>query len=107
MHGFWNMVRYEYIRHLGYYCTESSEHNAEYNPWFIKSRYPEMIEEFNIPLDEYPRRCINQIEGWGERAGGYPERRQDHPRAKQGIRFLYYGSCRDQPALQDRRKCTQ
>lgn len=50
--------------HLGYYCTESSEHNAEYNPWFIKSRYPEMIEEFNIPLDEYPRRCINQIEGW-------------------------------------------
>ena len=59
-----DMVRYEYIRHLGYYCTESSEHNAEYNPWFIKSRYPEMIDEFNIPLDEYPRRCIKQIEGW-------------------------------------------
>ena len=59
-----DMVRYEYIRHLGYYCTESSEHNAEYNPFFIKSKYPEMIEEFNIPLDEYPRRCVNQIEGW-------------------------------------------
>ena len=59
-----DMVRYEYIRHLGYYCTESSEHNAEYNPLFIKSRYPEMIEEFNIPLDEYPRRCVNQIAGW-------------------------------------------
>lgn len=59
-----DMVRYEYIKHLGYYCTESSEHNAEYNPFFIKSKYPELIEDFNIPLDEYPRRCISQIEGW-------------------------------------------
>ena len=59
-----DMVRYEYIRRLGFYCTESSEHNAEYNPLFIKSRYPEMIEKYNIPLDEYPRRCVNQIDGW-------------------------------------------
>lgn len=59
-----DMVRFEYIKHLGYYCTESSEHNAEYNQLFIKSRYPEMIEKFNIPLDEYPRRCIRQIEEW-------------------------------------------
>lgn len=61
-----DMVRYEYIRNFGYYCTESSEHNAEYNPLFIKSRYPEMIEQYNIPLDEYPRRCVNQIAGWEE-----------------------------------------
>lgn len=60
----WDMVRYEYINRFGYYCTESSEHNAEYNPFFIKSKYPELIEEFNIPLDEYPRRCISQIEEW-------------------------------------------
>lgn len=59
-----DMVRYEYIDKLGYYCTESSEHNAEYNPFFIKSKYPELIESFNIPLDEYPRRCINQIADW-------------------------------------------
>lgn len=59
-----DMIRYEYIKHLGFYCTESSEHNAEYNPFFIKSRYPEMIDAFNIPLDEYPRRCVKQIEGW-------------------------------------------
>ncbi len=59
-----DMVRYEYIEKLGYYCTESSEHNAEYNPFFIKSKYPELIEKFNIPLDEYPRRCIDQIAGW-------------------------------------------
>ncbi|MBE5966430.1 MAG: alpha-glucosidase/alpha-galactosidase [Lachnospiraceae bacterium] len=59
-----DMVRYEYIKHLGYYCTESSEHNAEYNPLFIKSDYPELIDKFNIPLDEYPRRCVRQIEGW-------------------------------------------
>ncbi|MBA4688967.1 MAG: alpha-glucosidase/alpha-galactosidase [Candidatus Galacturonibacter soehngenii] len=59
-----DMVRYEYIKHLGYYCTESSEHNAEYNPFFIKSKYPELIDKYNIPLDEYPRRCMKQIEGW-------------------------------------------
>ncbi len=61
-HG--DMVRYDYIRNFGYYCTESSEHNAEYNPYYIKSKYPELIEEFNIPLDEYPRRCVDQIAGW-------------------------------------------
>lgn len=57
-------VRMDYIRNFGYYCTESSEHNAEYNMFYIKSKYPELIERFNIPLDEYPRRCINQIDGW-------------------------------------------
>ncbi len=62
----WDMVRYEYIDKFGYYCTESSEHNAEYNPYFIKSSYPELIDRFNIPLDEYPRRCINQIEEWNK-----------------------------------------
>ena len=62
-----DMVRYEYIRRLGYYCTESSEHNSEYNPFFIKSRYPEMIDKFNIPLDEYPRRCVQQIADWEKR----------------------------------------
>jgi len=60
----WDMVRYDYIDKLGFYCTESSEHNAEYNPFYIKSKYPELIKDFNIPLDEYPRRCIEQIENW-------------------------------------------
>ena len=59
-----DMVRFDYIERFGYYCTESSEHNAEYNGFYIKSRYPELISEFNIPLDEYPRRCVEQIEGW-------------------------------------------
>jgi len=60
----WDMVRLELMRHLGYYLTESSEHSAEYVPWFIKRTHPDLVEEFNIPLDEYPRRCIAQIEGW-------------------------------------------
>lgn len=60
----WDMVRYDYIDKLGYYCTESSEHNAEYNYLYIKENRPELIEKFNIPLDEYPRRCIEQIAGW-------------------------------------------
>jgi alpha-galactosidase len=60
----WDMVRYEMMLNFGYYITESSEHASEYLPYFIKNRYPELIERFNIPLDEYPRRCISQIEGW-------------------------------------------
>ena len=61
-HG--DMVRYDYIDKLGYYCTESSEHNAEYNAFYIKPQRDDLIEKFNIPLDEYPRRCVNQINGW-------------------------------------------
>ena len=59
-----DMVRYEIMKRFGYYVTESSEHSAEYTPYFIKDKYPELIERFNIPLDEYPRRCIKNIEKW-------------------------------------------
>jgi len=61
---FKDKVRVDYIRNFGYYCTESSEHNAEYNMFYIKSKYPELIKKYNIPLDEYPRRCVEQITGW-------------------------------------------
>lgn len=64
-HG--DMVRYEIMKRFGYYVTESSEHNAEYMPFFIKDKYPELIERFNIPLDEYPRRCVKQIADWEKR----------------------------------------
>ena len=60
----WNLVRYELFKRVGYFVTESSEHFAEYVPWFIKRDRPELIEEFNIPLDEYIRRCEVQITGW-------------------------------------------
>lgn len=59
-----DMVRYEMMLKFGHYITESSEHNAEYHPYFIKRSYPELVDRFNIPLDEYPRRCINQISRW-------------------------------------------
>lgn len=60
----WNRVRYEVFNRLGYFVTESSEHFSEYVPWFIKRDRPDLIEKFNIPLDEYIRRCENQIAGW-------------------------------------------
>ncbi len=60
-------VRLEIMKRFGYYVTESSEHNAEYMPYFIKDKYPELIERFGIPLDEYPRRCVNQIAEWEKR----------------------------------------
>jgi alpha-galactosidase len=59
-----NQVRYEMLRRLGYFVTESSEHFSEYVPWFIKRDRPDLIEAFNIPLDEYPRRCERQISRW-------------------------------------------
>lgn len=60
----WNRVRYEMLTRLGYFVTESSEHFAEYCPYFIRRDRPDLIERFNVPLDEYIRRCENQIAGW-------------------------------------------
>lgn len=60
-------VRMEYIRRLGYYCTESSVHNAEYSPWFIKPNYPALIDKYGIPLDEYIRRCEVAETKWATR----------------------------------------
>lgn len=59
-----NKVRYEILRRTGYFVTESSEHFAEYVPWFIKRDRPDLIQTFNIPLDEYIRRCEEQIAAW-------------------------------------------
>ncbi len=61
-----DLVRLKLMKEFGYYVTESSEHNSEYTPYFIKDKYPRLIEEYKIPLDEYPRRCVNQINGWNE-----------------------------------------
>lgn len=60
----WNRVRYEMLTRLGYFVTESSEHFAEYVPWFIKRDRPDLIKQYNIPLDEYIDRCENQIAAW-------------------------------------------
>jgi len=60
----WNRVRYEMMTRLGYFVTESSEHFAEYVPWFIKRDRPDLIEKYNIPLDEYIYRCQAQIKAW-------------------------------------------
>lgn len=59
-----DLVRLELLDRFGFYLTESSEHTAEYTPWFIKSGRPELIEQYNIPLDEYPSRCRHQISAW-------------------------------------------
>ena len=61
-----NKVRYEMMMRLGYFVTESSEHFAEYVPWFIKNGREDLIEKFGIPLDEYPMRCVEQVSEWEE-----------------------------------------
>ena len=83
-----NLVRLDYIRRFGYYCTESSEHNAEYNNLYIKSKYPELIEKYRIPLDEYPRRCINQIAGWEKRREEYVAGNVSHTRTHEYASYI-------------------
>ena len=63
-----NKVRYEMLKRLGYFVTESSEHFAEYTPYFIKEGREDLIEKFGIPLDEYPKRCVEQIARWKKQA---------------------------------------
>ena len=93
---FKNKVRLDYIKNFGYYCTESSEHNAEYNMFYIKSKYPELIEKYNIPLDEYPRRCVDQIEGWKKEyqelmEGGVKEHKRSHEYASHIMEAIVTG----------------
>ncbi|MEB4594661.1 alpha-galactosidase MelA [Bacillus amyloliquefaciens] len=85
-----DMVRFELMDKFGCYVTESSEHNAEYHPYFIKSRYPELIDELQIPLDEYPRRCAEQINNWETmRDGIINNQNLTHERSKEyGSRII-------------------
>ena len=92
-----DLVRLDYVRRLGYYCTESSEHNSEYNPYYIKSKYPELIEKYNIPLDEYPRRCVNQIEGWKNAKQDYLAGNVTHTRTHEYASYIMEAIVTDTP----------
>ena len=63
--------------------AESSEHNAEYNNFFIKSKYPELIDRYKIPLDEYPRRCINHNKKWEDEEKMYLDGNVTHTQTKE------------------------
>lgn len=91
----WNRVRYELFRRVGYFVTESSEHFSEYVPWFIKRDRPELIEEFNIPLDEYIRRCEVQLAGWE-----FVQHKIDHPAATSAdLRTMMHDRAKVNPYL--------
>ena len=94
-HG--DLVRYEYIRRFGYYCTESSEHNAEYNNFFIKEKYPELIDRYNIPLDEYPRRCVDQIAGWAKMRDEFVNENLTHTRSNEYASYIMEAMVTDTP----------
>lgn len=66
-----NIVRYEMFKKLGYFVTESSEHFAEYTPYFIKPNRPDLIEQYKVPLDEYPKRCVEQLANWNKELDQY------------------------------------
>ena len=91
-----NKVRYEMLTRLGYFVTESSEHFAEYTPWFIKRDRPDLIEKFGIPLDEYPVRCIEQIARWKKEAASLAnattvEVKESHEYASQIVNSVVTG----------------
>lgn len=93
-----DMVRFEIMLRFGYYVTESSEHNAEYLPYFLKSQFPELIERFNIPLDEYPRRCVNQIKGWEKMRQALVENPNlSHSRTSEYCSYIMEAMEADQP----------
>jgi alpha-galactosidase len=94
----WDMVRYEIMRAFGYYNTESSEHTAEYHPYFIKGTHPELIAELNIPLDEYPRRCIDQIAAWEkQRAELVHNKKVKHERTHEYGSYIMEAITTDRP----------
>ncbi len=95
--GFKDLVRLDYIRRFGFYCTESSEHNAEYNMFYIKDKYPELIEKYRIPLDEYPRRCINQIARWNADREKYISNDVSHSRTREYASYIMESIVTDKP----------
>lgn len=84
----YDYVRLEYIRRFGYYVTESSEHLSEYSDFFIKDKYPELIEKYKIPLDEYPRRCVDQIERWKSEKEHYLNGEATHTRTGEYASYI-------------------
>jgi alpha-galactosidase len=92
-----NKVRYEMLTRLGYFVTESSEHFAEYTPWFIKDGREDLIEKFGIPLDEYPVRCVEQIARWKTEAEALKntdtiEIKESHEYASEIINSVWTGT---------------
>ena len=91
-----NKVRYEMLKRLGYFVTESSEHFAEYTPYFIKEGREDLIEKFGIPLDEYPKRCVEQVARWKDEAAAHRsadkiEVRQSHEYASAIVNSIWTG----------------
>jgi alpha-galactosidase len=87
--GLADHVRYEIFRRMGYFVTESSEHFSEYVPWFIKNGQPDLIEQYEIPLDEYIRRCEDQLAAWEAERDALESGRLDETRYE---RSHEYGS---------------
>ncbi len=91
-------VRFEIMKQFGYYVTESSEHNAEYMPYFIKNNYPELVDKYNIPLDEYPRRCEEQIKNWENMREDLVENKNlEHQRTREYASYIMEAVKTDEP----------
>ncbi|MCC5830616.1 MAG: alpha-glucosidase/alpha-galactosidase [Phycisphaeraceae bacterium] len=93
-----DMVRLELMMQLGHYMTEGSIHTAEYVPWFIKNAHPELLDIYNIPLDEYLDRCVDQIEGWNaQRDQIVHDAKLEHKRSSEYGSYIMEAMETDQP----------
>lgn len=91
-------VRHDLMQRFGYYITESSEHNSEYHAFYIKEKYPELIERYNIPLDEYIRRSVRQIDEWaGMRASLVNDPDLSHDRSHEYASYIMEAMVQDKP----------
>ena len=102
-----NKVRYEMLTRLGYFVTESSEHFAEYTPYFIKDGRPDLIEKFGIPLDEYPKRCVEQVARWKSVADSYRKAETIEVEREPRICVVDHELGVDRRAVGDLRQCPQ
>lgn len=93
----WDLVRHEIMHRFGYYNTESSEHTAEYLPYFIKAAHPELIDKYKIPLDEYPRRCVKQIKDWEEMQKKVLSEDLEHTRTREFASYIVEAVVTDKP----------
>lgn len=94
----YDLVRHDMMQRFGYYITESSEHTSEYLPWYIKSRCPELIDRYKIPLDEYPRRCVKQIADWeGLRRELTTKEELEHEKTREFASYIIKAMETDEP----------
>lgn len=82
-----DMVRYEIFQRFGYYVTESTQHTAEYTPYFIKRAYPGLAELYGVKTEMYRDWGKSQQEYWSH-ARKMENEPLTHTRTKEFVSYI-------------------